>query len=74
MTLEAPGGFELGTLGLGIQCLNRLVNKTYAIALMQAGMQANQFTSAIDCAGNITNLTKYRAGKSFFLCQDSKET
>ena len=40
---------------------------------MQAGTQANQFASAIDSAGNITNFTENRAGKSFFFSQDSKE-
>ena len=29
--------------------------ETHAIALVQAGTQANQFASAINCAGNITN-------------------
>ena len=41
--------------------------------LMQAGMQANQFVIAIDCTGNITNLTKNCTGKSFFFSKDSKE-
>ena len=41
--------------------------------LMQAGMQANQFVIAIDCTGNITNLTKNCIGKSFFFSKDSKE-
>ena len=36
------------------------------IMLVQAGMQENQFASAIDCAGNITNFTENRTGKSFF--------
>ena len=52
----------------------RLVNETRVIVLMQAGMQANQFASTIDCAGKITNFTESRAGKSFFFSQDSKET
>ena len=50
-----------------------LVNETRAIALVQAGTQANQFASAIDSAGNITNFTENRAGKNFFFSQDSKE-
>ena len=36
----------------------RLVNETRAIALMQAGMQANQLASAIDRPGNITDFLK----------------
>ena len=58
--------------GSVLQC--RLVNETCTIALVQAGMQANQFASAINLAGNITNFTKNRAGKSFIFSQDSKET
>ena len=46
--------------------ISRLVNETRAIALVQAGTQANQFASAIDRADNITNFTENRAGKSFF--------
>ena len=53
---------------------NRLVNETRAITLVQAGTQANQFASVIDCAGNITNFTENHAGKSFFFSEDSKET
>ena len=41
----------------------RLVSETGTVALEQAGAQANQFTSAIDRAGNITNFTENRAGK-----------
>ena len=52
----------------------RLVNETHAIALVQAGTQTNQFASANDCAGNITNFTENRAGKSFFFSEDLKET
>ena len=44
----------------------RLVNETRAIALVQADTQANQFPSAIDRAGNITNFTENSAGKSLF--------
>ena len=51
-----------------------LVNETCTIVLVQAGMQANQLTSAIDCAGNIINFTESHTGKSFFFPQDSKET
>ena len=40
-------------LNLAFKCM--LVNETCAIALMQAGMQANHLVSAIDGAGNITN-------------------
>ena len=52
---------------------NRLINETRVVALVQAGTQANQFASSIACAGNKTNFTKNRTGKSFF-SQDSKET
>ena len=38
--------------------LTLLVNETQAIVLVQAGTQANQIASAIDCAGNITNFTE----------------
>ena len=41
--------------------------------IVQAGMLANQFASAIDCAGNITNFTKNGTSKSFFFSEDSKE-
>ena len=50
----------------------RLVNETRVVALVEAGMQADQLAiaidlaSAIDLAGNITNFTKSRASKSFF--------
>ena len=43
-----------------------LVNETCTIVLVQAGMQANQLTSAIDCAGNITSFTESHTGKRFF--------
>ena len=52
----------------------RLVNETCAIALVQAGTQANQFASAIDRTSNKTNFTENRVCKSFFFSQDSKET
>ena len=52
----------------------RLVNETRAITLVQAGTPANQFASAIDRAGNITNFTESCAGKSFSFSEDSKET
>ena len=52
----------------------RLVNDTRTIALVQAGMQANQFASTIDRTSNKTNFTKNCACKSFFFSQDSKET
>ena len=42
--------------------------------LVQAGTQANQFASAIDCTSNITNFTENHTGKSFFFSEDSKET
>ena len=54
--------------------LHRLVNETCAILLVQAGMQENQFASAIDCTGNITNFTENRASRSSFFSEDSKET
>ena len=44
----------------------RLASKTCAIALMQAGFQANQFASIIDRTDKITNFTKNHARKSFF--------
>ena len=48
--------------------IDRPVNETRAIVLMQAGAQANQLTNAIDRAGNITNLSKIGQAKvSFFL-------
>ena len=43
-----------------------LVNETHVIALVQAGMQANQLAGTIDCAGNITNFTDNRASKFLF--------
>ena len=43
------------------------------IALVQGGMQANQIASTIDRAGNITNFTNNRMGKSLFFSEDSKE-
>ena len=43
-----------------------LVNETCTIALMKASAQANQFASAIDRPGNITNFTENRARKCFF--------
>ena len=51
-----------------------LVNETRAIVLMQAGMQANQFASGIDCTGNITNFTENCAGKSLLISGEPKET
>ena len=54
--------------------VGRFVNETRAIALLQAGTQANHLTKANDYAGNITNFTENRAGKSFFFSEDSKET
>ena len=50
----------------------RLANKIHVITLMQAGMQANQFASAIDCASNITNFTKNPAGKSLFFLKTQR--
>ena len=49
----------------------RLVNETRAIALVEAGTQANQFASAIDRVSNIT-FTENRAGKSFFFLKTQK--
>ena len=57
---------------ISVRC--RLASETRAIALVRAGTQANQFASAIDCAGNITNFTRNHAGKSSFFSEDSKET
>ena len=48
------------------------VNETRAIAIVRAGMQANQLVRASDRAGNITNFTENGASKSFF-CQYSTE-
>ena len=59
-------------LNFAFKC--RLVNETRAIALVQAGTQADQLASAIDRVGNIINFTKNRARKSFFFSQDLKET
>ena len=59
-------------LNFAFKC--RLVNQTRAIALVQAGTQADQLASAIDRVGNIINFTKNRARKSFFFSQDLKET
>ena len=42
--------------------------------LCRQGMQADQFVSAIDHIGNITNFTKNRTFKSFFFSEDLKET
>ena len=46
--------------------LIRVVSETCAIALVQAGMQANQFAYAINHAANITNFTKNHAGKGLY--------
>ena len=51
-------------LNLAFEC--RLVNKTCAIALMQASTQANHLARSIDRAGNITNFTENHASKFFF--------
>ena len=59
-------------LNFAFKC--RLVNETRAIALVQAGTQADQLASATDRVGNIINFTKNRARKSFFFSQDLKET
>ena len=59
-------------LNFAFKC--RLVNETRAIALVQAGTQADQLASAIDRVGNIINFTKNRARKSFFFSQDLKDT
>ena len=48
-------------------CQNRFVNKICAIMLVQAGMQANPFASAIDLAGHITKLTENFRGKRLFI-------
>ena len=50
----------------------RLVTETHVIALIQAGMQANQLASVTDHAGNITNFAENRASKGFFFSEDSK--
>ena len=56
----------------------RLVNETRVVALVEASMQADQLSiaidlaSAIDRAGNITNFTKNRASKSFFFIKTQK--
>ena len=63
----------------GLKCVSscgawsRLVNENHAIVLTQAGTQANQFASAVDCTGNITNFNENHAGKSFFFSKNSKE-
>ena len=53
--------------------LTRLVDETCGIALMQEGMQANQFASAIDQRGNIRNFNDNRAGKSFFFLKTQRD-
>ena len=60
--MHTSQGKLFSELGISI----RLVNETRTIVLMQAGVQANQFPSAIDYAGNITDLNENCAGKSFF--------
>ena len=52
----------------------KLVNETCAIALVQAGTQADQLAGTIDWVGNITNFTKNRTRKSAFFSQNSIET
>ena len=59
-------------LNFAFKC--RLVNETRAIALVQAGSQANQLASTIDRIESMTNFTENPASKSFFFSQDSKET
>ena len=54
--------------------VDKVVNEICTITLAQAGMQANQFATAHDCAGNITNLTENCTGKHIFFSQESKET
>ena len=51
-------------LNLAFNC--RLVNETRAVALVQAGTQANQLASAIDRTDNITNFTENQASKFLF--------
>ena len=49
-----------------------IANETSAIALVQAGTQANQLVSATDRTGNTTNFTKNRASQSFFFLKTQK--
>ena len=44
----------------------KIVNETCTIGLVQAGKQANQLASTIDCACNITSFTENSTSKSFF--------
>ena len=43
----------------------RLVNETRMIALVQAGTQANQFASTIDCTGNINKFYRKSLRRNF---------
>ena len=43
-----------------------LVNETSAASLVQAGNQANQLASVIDCTGNITHFTESCISKFLF--------
>ena len=59
---------------MGFDCTcTWLVNETRVIELVQAGMQANQFASMIDCAGNMS-FTENHADRSFFFSEDLKKT
>ena len=59
---------------MNFSAVYRLVNETYAIALVQAGMLVNQFASTTDYAGNIVIFTENSTDKSFFFSEDSKKT
>ena len=61
-------------MGTALFLTFRVVDETRMIALVQAGVQANQFASAIGRMGKITNFTEYYTGKKIFFSQDSKET
>ena len=58
-------------LNFAFKCI--IVSETLAMAIMQAGTQANQLVSAINRTGNITNFTENGTSKSLFFPQDSKE-
>ena len=59
---------------MNFSAVYRLVNETCAIAIVQAGMLANQFASTIDHTCNITIFTENCTDKSFFFSEDSKKT
>ena len=58
----------MGLVEIQITDLNPHKLLIHTNVIVQAGMQANQFATAIDCAGNMAIFTKNCCGKiSFFL-------